>query len=88
MKMSDFPFAGHTEYFSAKDDHQTSLMFLVSDAIKVALVTNHLPISEVARNISKDLIIKDKIIEPITDCRFWIGKACYQCNTWFESSCV
>lgn len=58
MKMSDFPFAGHTEYFSAKDDHQTSLMFLVSDAIKVALVTNHLPISEVARNISKDLIIQ------------------------------
>jgi 4-hydroxythreonine-4-phosphate dehydrogenase len=54
----EFPFAGHTEYlqefFSAKD----SLMFLVTDEIKIGLVTNHVAIHDVAKNISKDKIIR------------------------------
>lgn len=58
-----FPFAGHTEflmqYFEAKDN----LMFMVSDQLKVGLVTNHIPIKEVANKISKEKIIqKIKII--------------------------
>jgi 4-hydroxythreonine-4-phosphate dehydrogenase len=55
---NEFPFAGHTEYlqdfFGAKDN----LMFLVAEEIKIGLVTNHLPIQEVAKNITKDKIIR------------------------------
>ncbi len=53
-----FPFKGHTEYlmnyFGAKDN----LMFMVSDELRVGLVTNHLPINEVASKISKDVILR------------------------------
>jgi 4-hydroxythreonine-4-phosphate dehydrogenase len=55
---NEFPFAGHTEYlqdfFGAKDN----LMFLVAEEIKIGLVTNHLPIQEIAKNITKDKIIR------------------------------
>jgi 4-hydroxythreonine-4-phosphate dehydrogenase len=55
---NEFPFAGHTGYlqdfFGAKDN----LMFLVAEEIKIGLVTNHLPIQEVAKNITKDKIIR------------------------------
>jgi 4-hydroxythreonine-4-phosphate dehydrogenase len=53
-------FMGHTEYlqsyFGANDD----LMFLVSDRIKVGLVTNHLPVSQVAAEVTLEKIL-DKV---------------------------
>lgn len=58
MRMANFPFPGHTEYLTAKDDASQSLMFMVSEALKVALVTNHIPISKVSATITKDLIIE------------------------------
>lgn len=54
-----FPFPGHTEflesYFGNNDKH--SLMILFNDAIRVALVTTHLPISEVPSALTVDKII-------------------------------
>ncbi|MCB0512289.1 MAG: 4-hydroxythreonine-4-phosphate dehydrogenase PdxA [Bacteroidetes bacterium] len=56
IQSAEFNNTGHTEYlqkfFGAKDN----LMFLVADDIKVGLVTNHEPISEVAKNITKEKI--------------------------------
>lgn len=60
MQLANFSFTGHTEYFTEKDSASQSVMFMVSDALKVALVTNHIPLSKVASFISKELII-DKI---------------------------
>ncbi|MGB4959271.1 MAG: 4-hydroxythreonine-4-phosphate dehydrogenase PdxA, partial [Saprospiraceae bacterium] len=60
MQQAKFPFPGHTEYFTHHDSAPQSLMLMVSEAVKVALVTNHVPISKVAETITKDLII-DKI---------------------------
>lgn len=60
MKLANFPFPGHTEYFTQNDQKQESLMLLVSDALKVALVTNHVAIQQVAQRITKELVI-DKI---------------------------
>lgn len=57
MQMGGFSFPGHTEYFASKDNNNESLMFMVSDALKVALVTNHAPISKVAGLLNKELII-------------------------------
>lgn len=58
MKLSNFPYPGHTEYFTAQDGDKTSLMMLCSDALRVALVTNHIPVSKVAGSINKELIMK------------------------------
>jgi 4-hydroxythreonine-4-phosphate dehydrogenase len=57
MKMANFGFPGHTEYFESLFG-TNGLMLMVSDTIKVGLVTNHIPISEVTSKITKELIQK------------------------------
>lgn len=60
MNMAGFPFAGHTEYLTAEigGKSSNSMMMLVNDTLKIGLVTNHLPLREVADVINKDLIIR------------------------------
>ncbi len=58
MQMAGFPFPGHTEYLTENLGSGESLMFLVNEDLRVGLVTNHLPVSEVAAHINKDKIIK------------------------------
>jgi 4-hydroxythreonine-4-phosphate dehydrogenase len=55
MQMAGFEDVGHTEYLTRKVGGN-SLMMMVSDDMKIALVTNHLPISKVAENITQELI--------------------------------
>lgn len=59
IQSDEFPFKGHTEYldqkFSAgKDD---ALMLMVSDTLKVGLVTGHIPVEKVASAISMEKIL-------------------------------
>ncbi|ASK30828.1 4-hydroxythreonine-4-phosphate dehydrogenase PdxA [Chryseobacterium sp. T16E-39] len=56
MKMG-FKHAGHTGYFEEKFNKK-GLMFLVTDDLKVAVSTHHIPIAKVAENISKEKIKK------------------------------
>lgn len=58
MQMGGFQHPGHTEYLSQEFQATESLMLLVSEQLKVGLVTNHLPIKDVAGAITKELIIK------------------------------
>ena len=58
MQLAKFPFPGHTEYFTHNDNAKQSLMLMVSDVLRVAVVTNHLPLSMVAGSITKELIIE------------------------------
>lgn len=46
-------FTGHTEYLAALTDAPQPVMMLVSDALRVALVTTHLPLDEVAKHIDE-----------------------------------
>ena len=50
------PFSGHTEYI-AELLNATPLMVLAADNLRVALVTTHLPLKNVADAITKDAII-------------------------------
>ncbi len=45
-------FSGHTEYFAARTGNATPVMMLVAGALRVALVTTHLPLSAVSRAIT------------------------------------
>lgn len=56
-----FRFPGHTEYLeSAAGDGNKALMILCNDTLRVALVTCHLPLAEVAAQITSDHIV-DKL---------------------------
>ncbi|PSR13572.1 MAG: 4-hydroxythreonine-4-phosphate dehydrogenase PdxA [Bacteroidetes bacterium] len=55
-----FPFPGHTEYITQRLEAKQSLMFMVSDTLRVGLVTNHVPLSEVAHQVTKQLV-SDKL---------------------------
>ncbi len=54
-----FHFHGHTEYIEQSvGDGQKALMILMNDTLRVALVTTHLPIKDVAAAITKEAIME------------------------------
>lgn len=55
IQSDDFTFPGHTEYLG-KVWNGNPLMFLVTETFKVSLVTQHIPLKEVANNISNEEI--------------------------------
>ena len=58
IQNTDFNFMGHTEYFTFRCNLDESLMLMVHNNLKIGLVTNHLPLNDVSKNISNELIIK------------------------------
>ena len=59
IQSDEFKFPGHTDYL-AQELEGDSLMFMVSDDLKVGLLTDHVPVSEVSKHITPELI-KNKI---------------------------
>ncbi len=53
-----FQFPGHTEFLTSYFDAADSLMLLVSGDLRVATVTGHIPIKDVASKLNFDLIIR------------------------------
>lgn len=51
-------FTGHTEYLAQQDGNPDHVMMLISDDLKVGLVTGHVPLKEVASKISVEAIIR------------------------------
>ena len=51
-----FPFKGHTEYLTTFFRQKESLMLMVSDLLKVAVVTEHIPIQSVAAAITRERV--------------------------------
>jgi 4-hydroxythreonine-4-phosphate dehydrogenase len=52
----EFPFKGHTEYLTQFFDAKESLMFMVSPQLRVAVVTEHIPVSEIAKAITPEKV--------------------------------
>ena len=58
-----FHFPGHTEYIETSlGDGKKALMILMNETLRVALVTTHLPIKDIAKAISKEAIIEKATI--------------------------
>ena len=55
IQNKNFEFPGHTDYLAKKFEGK-SLMFMVSEDLKVGLVTDHIPIKQVHSNITKDKV--------------------------------
>jgi 4-hydroxythreonine-4-phosphate dehydrogenase len=71
----DFPFTGHTEFLTKFFGASDSLMFMVSDELRIGLATDHVPIKDVAAAITKEkLEVKLKIMEQSLRSDFAIQK--------------
>ncbi len=53
----DFDFPGHTEYLANKFDAADSLMLMVSQQIRIGVITGHIPLSQVPERISQEAIL-------------------------------
>jgi 4-phospho-D-threonate 3-dehydrogenase / 4-phospho-D-erythronate 3-dehydrogenase len=62
MQLAGFPHTGHTEFLTAKANVQESLMLMVNDQLRVALATNHIPISEISKKLNKEVILRKLIL--------------------------
>ncbi|NOT37743.1 MAG: 4-hydroxythreonine-4-phosphate dehydrogenase PdxA [Saprospiraceae bacterium] len=57
MKMAGFQHLGHTSYLKEKSGSSEVLMMMVSDKLRVGLVTDHIPLKDVCSKITKESII-------------------------------
>ncbi len=56
IQNADFNYSGHTEYLQARFDAEEVMMLLVSDLLKVGLVTGHVPVANLSAMITVELI--------------------------------
>lgn len=56
IQSEEFKFPGHTEYLAQAFDVQDNLMFMVSERLRVGVVTGHVPLGRVRQNVTRDRI--------------------------------
>ena len=63
IQSDTFHFPGHTEYIEERvGKGEKALMILLKDYFRVALVTGHIPVSEISRTLTKELIMEKMAI--------------------------
>jgi len=68
------PFSGHTEFLAERAGLRRVVMMLASGSLRVALVTTHLPLAEVPRAITRD-VLTDTLRILRADLVRWFGIA-------------
>ena len=59
-----FTFPGHTEYLTQKFNVKDSLMLMISESVRIGVITGHIPLNKVSTAISENLIFqKIKILD-------------------------
>ncbi|MBL7110344.1 MAG: 4-hydroxythreonine-4-phosphate dehydrogenase PdxA [Bacteroidales bacterium] len=57
IQSDKFSFAGHTEFLKDYFESKDALMLMVSDLLKIGLITAHIPLSEVPSVITEELVL-------------------------------
>ena len=57
IQSDEFKLPGHTDYLN-QELEGNALMFMVQDNLRVGLVTDHVPVNEVAKHLTAELITK------------------------------
>jgi 4-hydroxythreonine-4-phosphate dehydrogenase len=71
-----YAFSGHTEYLAARTRAALPVMLLLSDQLRVALVTTHLPLADVPRAITRERLRAIlRIVSMDMERHFSLGKA-------------
>ncbi len=60
IQSNQFDFPGHTEFLESRfaNGDEKALMIMATESLRVAMVTSHLPLSEVSSTISKELVLE------------------------------
>ena len=59
IQSDTFSFPGHTEYFAKEFNTKNFLMLMISDILKVGVVTGHIPLSKVVESITKEKVLSN-----------------------------
>lgn len=75
IQSDTFQFPGHTEYLQEQSNSADVLMFMISEDIRVGVVTGHIPVKDIATSITKEKIVKKLLLmnESLKK-DFWIEK--------------
>lgn len=57
IQSDDFKFPGHTDYLDNQLEGD-ALMLMIHDKFRVGLLTDHIPVNEVSKNLSEKLLVK------------------------------
>ncbi len=57
IQSDNFKFPGHTEFFASEFATKNYMMLMVSDLLKVGVVTGHIPIQQVPQTLTKEKIL-------------------------------
>ena len=57
IQSAEFEFPGHTEYLQKEDEAKDSLMLMLSESARIGVVTGHVPLSEVGKQLTAELIL-------------------------------
>ncbi|RMA97035.1 4-hydroxythreonine-4-phosphate dehydrogenase PdxA [Hydrogenothermus marinus] len=64
VMLSGFKYAGHTDYLAEVSKAEEYSMVLICEKLKVALITTHIPLKDVAKNITKEKVYsKVKLVD-------------------------
>ncbi|ADY53838.1 4-hydroxythreonine-4-phosphate dehydrogenase [Pseudopedobacter saltans DSM 12145] len=75
IQSEDFKFPGHTEYIQERANGKDSLMFLISEDLKVGVVTGHVPVKDIVKGVTKEAIVsKLKLMNESLKKDFWVEK--------------
>lgn len=75
IQSEQFNFPGHTEYLQERCGGADSLMFLVSDEMRVGVVTGHIPVSHISEKITvANIMSKLNLMNQSLKQDFWIRK--------------
>jgi 4-hydroxythreonine-4-phosphate dehydrogenase len=62
IQSSNFNFPGHTEYLAQKFGSKDYLMLMVSNTIRIGVITSHIPLNKVTEALSEELVMRKIMI--------------------------
>ncbi|MBE8720030.1 4-hydroxythreonine-4-phosphate dehydrogenase PdxA [Sphingobacterium pedocola] len=75
IQQEGFSFPGHTEYLQSKTNSDDVLMFMICDDLRIGVVTGHIPVKEVAHQITEEAILKKlRLMNGSLKTDFWVQK--------------
>ncbi len=60
IQQESFDFPGHTEYLIQRSGAKRGLMLMISENLRIGVVTGHIPLKDVVKNITRELV-SDKL---------------------------
>ena len=58
IQSETFKFKGHTEYLKSRAGVEEILMFMISESMRIGMVTDHVPIKKVSELITEELLLR------------------------------